>query len=188
MALRLLCIRALNYLTNSVVAHVPSFTFRRLWYRCVMGIDLGDHAGVFMGTYIWFHGPREIRRRGVRIGRNSWVNRNCTLDIRGGLTIGDNVSISPEVTILTGSHDVNDPSFRDTYEAVTIADHVFIGTRAIIMPGVTLGRGSVVAAGSVVSRDVAPLAIVAGAPARPVGRRDSGATSYTLDARLPLFE
>jgi acetyltransferase-like isoleucine patch superfamily enzyme len=190
-SLRLFCIRVLNYLTNHVVAHVPSFTFRHLWYRRVLGIQLGEKSSVHMGAYVWFWGPGEIRRIGVRIGRCSHIGRNCTIDARSPLTIGDNVALSPEVMILAGTHDVNDPEFSDSEVgpwAVSIGDHVWIGTRAMIMPGVTVGRGAVVAAGSIVTKDVAPLAIVAGVPAKPIGMRDAAATVYELDAPLPLFE
>jgi maltose O-acetyltransferase len=189
--LKLLGIRALNYLTNHVVAHVPSFTVRHLWYRRVLGIHLGHNAGVHMGTYVWFWGPGAIRRIGVSIGRNSRIERNCTIDARSPLRIGDNVGLSPEVMILAGTHDVNDPEFKDSEVgpwAVTIDDYVWVGARAIIMPGVTVGRGAVVAAGAVVTKDVPPLTIVAGVPAKPIGMRDAAATVYELDKPLPLFE
>ena len=182
------CVRVLNYVTNYIVAHVPSFTLRHLWYRRVLGIGLGRDAGVYMGAYVWFFGPGQIRRDGVWIGRNTRINRNCTLDARSGLTIGDNVSISPEVMILAGSHNVNDKRFVQVPGPIAIEDHVWIGARATILPGVTLGRGSVIAAGSVVTKDVPPLTIVAGVPARPVGTRDPGGAEYTLDEPLPLFE
>jgi acetyltransferase-like isoleucine patch superfamily enzyme len=186
--LRLFCVRVLNYLTNHVVAHVPSFMLRRLWYRHALGIDFGPGASVLLGAHVWFFGPRETRRRGVAIGRNSRINRDCTLDIRSGLTIGDNVSISPEVMILGGSHDYNDPSWRyvDT-GPVTIEDYVWIGSRATILPGVTVGRGAVVAVGSVVTKNVAPMTVVAGVPAKPIAIRKSGATAYAIGPP-PLFE
>ena len=189
--LRVFCVRILNYVTNHVVAHVPSFTLRHLWYQRALGIQLGQHASVHMGTYVEFWGPREIRRIGVRIGRNSRIGRNCSLDARSPLSIGDNVSVSPEVIILAGTHDVNDPRFAASPVgpwAVSIEDYVWIGTRAMILPGVTVGRGAVVAAGSVVTKDVPPLTIVAGVPAKPIGSRDSGATVYELDSTQPLFE
>jgi maltose O-acetyltransferase len=178
----------LNFLTNYIVAYMPSFALRRLWYRWVLGIEMGRHVGVFMGTYVWFQGPRVNRRNGVRIGRNTRINRRCTLDLRGGLVIGNNVSISPEVMILAASHDVNKPDFGNVAASVTIEDHAFIGTRAMILPGVTVGRGAVVNAGSQVSKDVPPMTIVAGTPARPIGVRDPGATAYELGHPLPLFE
>ena len=185
---RRFCVRILNYVTNYIVARLPSFTLRHLWYRRVLGIGLDRNAGVYMGAYVWFFGPGQIRRDGVWIGRNTRINRNCTLDVRSGLTIGDNVSISPEVMILAGSHNVNDKRFVQVPGPIAIEDHVWIGARATILPGVTLGRGSVIAAASVVTRDVPPLTVVAGVPARPVGTRDPGATEYTLDEPLPLFE
>jgi maltose O-acetyltransferase len=181
--------QVVNYLTNYVVAHVPSFKVRHLWYQRALGIELGEHASVFMGTYVWFFGPRSIRRKGARIGRNTRINRNCTLDLRSGLTIGDNVNIAPEVMLLTASHDINDPLFRDVNRPISIEDNVFIGTRAMILPGVTVGRGAVVTAGSVVSADVPPLTIVAGFPARRVGTRDpGGGTAHEIGWPPPLFE
>ena len=185
---RLVAIRLLHYLTNYVVSHIPSFALRRLWYERVLNVGFGEHAGIHLGCHLWFYTPRTVRETGFRLGSHSRVNRNCCLDARGPLDIGEHVSISPDVTILTASHGVNDPDFRVEIRPVVVEDHVWIGTRATILPGVTLGRGSVVAAGSVVTRDVAPLSIVAGAPARPVGVRDGQATCYTLDAAFPLFE
>jgi maltose O-acetyltransferase len=186
--LRVFRIHAFNYLTNHVVAHVPSVTLRRLWYRHVLGIQLGRHASVLMGAYVAFLSPGANRRSGARIGRNSRINRKCTLDFRGGLTIGDNVSISPEVMFVGGSHDVNNPWFDDVLRPISVEDYAFIGTRAMILPGVTVGRGAVVTAGSLVSGDVAPMTIVAGVPARRVGVRDPSATAYELGWPPPLFE
>lgn len=187
-ALRLLCIRVLNYATNYVVALVPSFTIRHFWYRRVMGLELGPGVGVNMRTYVWSYGPRRNRRDGARIGRNTKIYHGCTLDLRSGLSIGENVSLSPEVMILGGTHDIHGARFGEVAGFVTIEDHVWIGARAVILPGITVGRGAVVAAGSVVTKNVAPLTIVAGVPAKPVGVRDPTAIEYELDAPLPLFE
>jgi acetyltransferase-like isoleucine patch superfamily enzyme len=104
------------------------------------------------------------------------------------LLTGENVSVSPDVTILTNSHGVHDPTFREENGAVMIEDHVWIGTGAMILPGVTVGRGAVVAAGSVVTRDAPPMMTLAGVPAKSVGTRDAAATGYVLDGRPPLFE
>ncbi len=186
--LQLFGIRALNYVTNHIVAHVPSLALRHAWYRRAVGIQMGHNATVQLGCYVWFYGPGGTRRSGARVGENSLINRDCTMDLRGGLLIGDNVSVSPDVTILTNSHGVNDPSFREENGAVIIEDHVWIGTRAMILPGVTVGRGAVVAAGSVVVSDAPPMMIVAGVPAKPVGARDAAATGYLLNGRPPLFE
>jgi maltose O-acetyltransferase len=183
-----LAVRTLNYLTNYVVSGIPSFALRHAWYQRVLGIDVEDDAAVFLGCYIWFFGPGQVRRNGTRIGARSRINRNCCLDARGPLVIGENVSISPEVAILTASHRPDDPEFAVETRPVTIEDHVWVGTRATILPGVRLGRGCVVAAGAVVTRDVPPLAIVGGIPARQIGTRPAHAAAYVLHEPRPLFE
>jgi maltose O-acetyltransferase len=180
-------VRVLNYVTNHIVSHVPSFTLRHAWYRRVLGIQLDGHAGIHMGCYVWFYGPGSIRRTGTRIGQNSRVNRDCTVDLRGGLTVGANVSVSAEVTILTSAGMANSRGAGEA-KRVVIEDNVWVGMRAMIMPGVTVGRGAVVGAGAVVMRDVPPLAIVFGSPARPVGTRAPEEADYVLDSPLPLFE
>jgi maltose O-acetyltransferase len=181
-------VRLINYLTNQVISHVPSFGLRHAWYQRVLGIELAEGAGVHLGCYWWFYGPGQLRRTGVSIGPRARINRKCCLDVRGGLIVGADASISPEVMILTASHQVNDPEFRVETRRIVIEDHVWVGSRAVILPGVTLGRGCVVSAGAIVTRDVAPFAIVGGVPARQIGTRDEAAAAYALDGPLPLFE
>ena len=145
-----------NYLTNYVVCHVPSFALRRLWYTRVLGVRLGGGAGIHLGCFIWFYGPGQLRRDGLVIGSHSRDQPQLLPRRPRRPRIGDNVSISPEVTILTAHHRDRRPRVpRRDPAASVIEDHVWIGTRATILPGVTLGRGSVVAAGAVVTRDVA---------------------------------
>jgi acetyltransferase-like isoleucine patch superfamily enzyme len=185
---RLLLVRIVNYLTNYVVNRLPSFAIRRSWYERVLGIGFGENAGIHLGCYIWFYGPGQIRRDGVRIGANSRINRDCTLDVREGLIIGANVSVSAECFILTTAERVGGGRSRAERTPIVIEDNVWIGVRAVIMPGVTLGRGCVVAAGAVVTQDVPPLAIVFGSPARTIGVRSEEEADYVLDTKLPLFE
>jgi acetyltransferase-like isoleucine patch superfamily enzyme len=185
---KMVAVRAVHYVTNYVVSHIPSFRVRRFWYQHVVGATVGPGAGIHLGCFVWSYAPRQVRRSGFRVGAHSRINRNCCLDVRGPLTIGDNVSVSPEVTILTASHAVNAADFHVELRPVVIEDHVWIGTRATILPGVSLGRGSVIGAGSVVTSDVPAFSIVAGVPARPIGTRDPAATEYVLDAPFPIFE
>ena len=182
-----LAVSVVRYLTNHLVNRVPSFWFRRLWYVRVLGVPMGKGSGIHLGCHLWFYGLRQLRKGGLRIGDHTWINRDCLLDARDRLVIGNNVSISPEVAILTTQHDPDSPDFALMSRPVIIDDHVWIGTRAMIMPGVRLGRGSVVAAGAVVTRQVAPMEIVAGIPARLVRRRGAE-PRYTLPERFGLFE
>jgi len=186
--LKLFTVRTLNYLTNHVVCHIPSFHLRHAWYRRVLGISLGRGAVVHLGCYVWFYGPGQLRRDGLVIGAHTRINRDCCLDARGSLRIGENVSISPEVTILTAYHPIDDPEFRVATRPIEIDDYAFVGTRATILAGVRIGRGAVVGAGAVVTRDVPPLAVVAGVPARQVGTRPEEALRYVLDSPPALFE
>jgi maltose O-acetyltransferase len=92
------------------------------------------------------------------------------------------VSISEGSALITLEHDPNSPNFANRGSQVTIGDRVFIGLRAIILPGVTVGEGAIVAAGAVVTKDVGAYEIVAGVPARQIGQR-SRDLDYKLDYR-----
>jgi acetyltransferase-like isoleucine patch superfamily enzyme len=114
-----------------------------------------------------------IDHQNIVIGKNTVINRSCYLDGRGKLEIGNNVSISPHVFIITVSHDMNSPYFQNVFTKVKIDDYSWIGSRAIILQGVTIGKGAVIGAGSVVTKDVAPFTFVAGVPARIIKQRSN---------------
>lgn len=167
----------LLYLTNRVVTHIPFHSIRLCFYRYCLKLEIGTGSYIFMEA--WFDAKKNFK-----LGKNSVINQKCRLDNRGNITIGDSVSISAEVCILTADHYPQSPDFSGGVSPVTIEDYVFIGTRAMILPGVTLGKGSVVGAGAVVTKDVAPFTIVAGVPAKPIGSRrtdlDYSATYHRL--------
>jgi maltose O-acetyltransferase len=109
--------------------------------------------------------------RETSIGDYTTINRKCHLDGRAGLKIGNCVSISPEVYIMSLTHDPQDPAFPAIGKPVVIEDYVWIGSRAMIMPGVTLAKGTVVGAGSIVTKTFPPFSIIAGSPAKVIGER-----------------
>jgi acetyltransferase-like isoleucine patch superfamily enzyme len=182
-----LLLQIVRYLTNDVIAHVPSYRLRHAWYRRALGMTIGAGTALGLGQYVHTAGRPRADRPGIRIGVRTVVNRGCCLDGRGGLTIGDNVSISPGVWILTDEHDMQSPFFPEVLAPVVIGDYAWLGSRATILPGVTVGEGAVVAAGAVVTRDVPPYTVVGGIPARPIGAR-SRDLRYRLDRYRPLFE
>ena len=171
----------LVYTTNHVVSHLPSRLLRHAWYRRVVGVDLARGADVHLGTQLWFYGPRHMRRTSVSIGTGTRINADVILDCRGGIEIGDHMSISPQVAIVTADHDHHAADFALRHRRVVIEDHVWIGMRATILPGVRIGRGAVVAAGAVVTKDVEPRSIVAGVPARRVAERNHDSIAYELN-------
>jgi acetyltransferase-like isoleucine patch superfamily enzyme len=122
----------------------------------------------------------------IEIGDNSVVNRATYLDGRVKLVIGNNVNISHQSLIQTLTHDPQNPYFACKQGPVVIGDHVWIGARAIILPGVTLGTGSVIGAGSVVTRDIPEFSIAVGSPARVVKARNPDVRYKTR--YFPLFD
>ncbi|BFM04987.1 sugar O-acetyltransferase [Halioxenophilus aromaticivorans] len=113
--------------------------------------------------------------KNIRIGKNVFINHCCEFLDRGGITLEDNVLIGPKVNLITISHPTQ-PSLRhSTYCApITVKNNAWIGASASIMPGVTIGENAVVAANSVVTKDVAPNTIVAGIPAEFVKMVEEG--------------
>ncbi len=157
------------------IGWIPFHSVRLFFYRHVAHVGIGRKTSIHRGC-------RFYRPAGVHLGHNSVINRDVLLDGRMGLTIGNNVSISEGAALFTLEHDPDSPSFDNYGASIIIHDRVFIGARAIILPGVTLSEGCVVAAGAVVTRDVEAYTIVGGAPAKPIGQRRADLT-YTLDYR-----
>jgi acetyltransferase-like isoleucine patch superfamily enzyme len=155
-----------------IIGCIPSHHFRRFFYR-LAGVRIGKGSALHMGTV--FYNPSNIS-----IGKDSIIGEKATLDGRDRLTIGDHVDIASEVMIYNAEHDINDHSFKATNAPVTIGDYVFIGPRAIILPGVTIGRGAVVAAGAVVTKNVDEFTIVGGVPAKVIGERENKDPHYRL--------
>lgn len=161
-----------------LVGSIPSHTLRRLFYRCA-GVKIGK--GSTLHTGINFYDPKNIE-----IGEDSIVGERSVLDGRGKLMIGSHVDIASEVMIYNSQHDINDENFNAITDEVVIEDYVFIGPRSIILPGVHVGRGAIVAAAAVVTRDVPPYAVVAGVPAKIIGERKLKSPHYKL-GRARLF-
>ncbi len=161
------------------VGIVPLHHVRRLFYR-LFGMRIGSGSSIHMMARIY--DPRYIH-----IGEDTIIGEKATLDGRkqlpnskGGLRIGNHVDIASEVMIWTSQHDISSPDFHPVEAKVVIEDYVFIGPRAIILPGVTIGRGAIIAAGAVVTKNVPPLAIMGGVPAKEIGKRPVTELNYRL--------
>jgi maltose O-acetyltransferase len=168
----------LMYVHNHWVTCIPSHTLRRFFLRHVMKLELGEGCATLLGLRLYTRGQ-------VWIGAHSVIDRDCTLDGRGGITIGSNVNLAPEVMVLTAYHDPDSDDFAGIEEPVVIEDYVWVATRSMILPGVRIGRGAIVGAGSVVTKDVPAGMVVAGNPAKVIRERECNLT-YQLNYRRLL--
>lgn len=163
----------------NLVGYVPSHIFRKFFYR-IIGIKIGKHSTIHMGCS--FFNPR-----GISIGEGTIIGNHAFLDGRASLRIGNHVSVASQVLIYNSEHDVHREDMGVVEEPVVIEDYVFVGPRAIILPGVKIGKGAVVAAAAVVTKDVSAGKIVAGIPAREIGERKIKDYRYRL-GRFRLFQ
>lgn len=169
-SIKMLVSSMLWWITNVVIANFPSKTVRLLWLK-LLGMSINGHVNIYEGFHI--RAPRGIVvEDGVSIGPK------VLLDGRMGLRIESNAVIAYDAIIWTLSHDYNDVYFRDKGAPVTIGAYSWICSRSIIMPGVTVGKGAVIASGAVVTKNVPDFAIMAGVPAKKIGERSNNDYLY----------
>lgn len=184
-AIKRIIIRIKNYFLDFELmllrwaGHIPSHVLRNAFYR-LSGIKIGKGSTIHMWAN--FYSPQNIT-----IGEDSILGDHIFMDGRDRLTIGNHVDIASYVMILNSEHDLESPGFEAIVEPVVIEDYCFIGPRVIILPGVTVGRGSVLAAGAVVTTDVLAGSIVGGVPAKEIGKRNIKNLNYKL-GRARLFQ
>lgn len=162
---------------------IPSHRIRKFMYRTIWLVKLGPKVVIYWGA--------EIRAGyNLTIGEGSIIGDNVLLDARNKIIIGKNVNFSSRVSIYTEHHDHRDPYFEGNSDAsfrVQIDDRAWIGPNVIILHSVHIGEGAVVAAGSVVTKDIPRFAIVAGIPAKIIGERNHD-LRYEFDGNhLPFY-
>jgi len=163
-------------LANSVAECLPFYWARKIYFG-FLGFNLGPRASIAMGFKFYKTGNLDI-------GEGSVVNRSCLFDNRESIKIGKHVSIARNVMIFTAGHDLESPFFEMVTAPVRIDDRAVIYASANIMPGVHVGFGAVIYGGAVVTKDVEPMTIVGGVPARLVGRRHT-IPDYALNYTYP---
>lgn len=165
-----------QWMLPDIVKYLPSRTFRRFAFNAM--------GGKINRSVSMFHNVSMRGVKGIKIGDYCSIGPRTLLDGRAGLEIGNNVTIAYEAIIWSLSHDYNSPSFAGKGAKVVIEDYAWICSRSIIMPGVRIGMGSVVASGAVVTKDVEPFSIVGGVPAKIIGKRDC--KEFTYKPNFPL--
>lgn len=164
-------------LYNNLVTFVPSLNLRVAVLR-LFGARVGKDCAIFRGTVV-------LGIETLVIGDATSIGQRCLLDARGYLTIGSNVVVASDTQFLTGTHEVNSDDFGTRYDPIVVEDYVWLASRVTVLQGVTMERGSVALACALVTRSAAPMAIVAGLPAKQVSVRESALT-YSPVFR-PLF-
>lgn len=159
---------------------IPSKHIRRFFFNRYKNVYVDKTALLYGGMY-WWKGP-------LQVGSGCNIGFKCHLDCRRGISIGKNVTIATEVMFWSLHHDYNDLHFGIKGGQITVGDYCWICSRAIILPGVKIGEGAVVAAGAVVCKDVEPWTIVGGVPAKKIGKRERKAYDYVPGAySIPFF-
>lgn len=162
-------VKGLWLLICGIINWLPCWALR----KCLLKLTMGKFG---KGSYA-LRGLQVTNPKNVFIGNHTIINKNVMLDGRlNKLVIGDNVDIAQETNIWTLEHDVNSPTHHEQGGDVIIDDYVWIASRVTILPGIHIGRGAVVAAGAVVTKDVPSLAIVGGVPAKVIGKRNNPLT------------
>lgn len=158
------------WITNVFVTNFPSVHLR-IWFLKLMGMKMRGDVKLYAGVHI--RAPKNIIiDSGVSIGPK------VLLDGREGLTIGKSAVIAYEAVIWTLNHDYNDLSFCGKGAPVKIGAYSWICSRAIILPGISIGEGAIVASGAIVTHDVEPYTVVAGIPAKVIGKREKKEYCY----------
>jgi maltose O-acetyltransferase len=157
-------------LLNVFQFFMPHFSFNRVrtamyrWCR----VKVGPRT-LILGSMELAGQGRHWER--LQIGADCQITAPLYLDLNGDITIGDRVAVGHHVVLITTDHDYSDPAMRcgvAKIAAIRIDDGAWIGARATILPGVTIGEGSVIAAGALVAADVPPHTVVGGVPAKPL--------------------
>jgi maltose O-acetyltransferase len=161
------------------VGFIPLHFVRKFFY-ILSGVKMPFNSTIHIGAN--FFNPANIT-----IGEDTIIGDHCFLDGRAPLKIGNHVGIASQVLIYNDEHDINSPDYGNSFGPVEIGDYVFIGPRTIILPNIKIGKGAVVAAGAIVTKDIPDFEIWGGVPAKKISDRKIDNPNYKL-GRPMLFQ
>ncbi|TYC08802.1 acyltransferase [Bizionia gelidisalsuginis] len=157
----------INYINEMIFRFLPEtrfFKFKQILCQ-IAGLELGDNIKICSSV-------RFLGQGKIKIGSNTWIGPATMIISTAEVKIGENVDIAPRVYIGTGTHEMGTDGIRmagkGTKKSVIVGDGTWIGTGAIILPGVTIGRMCIIAAGSLVNKDINDNTIVGGVPAKVI--------------------
>lgn len=151
--------------TFSIFNNMRTWVCRELFADCGKGVNV--HRGAAFGS-----------GRAVKVGNYSHLGENVRINGRGGVSLGDNVLMGPDIIIYSGTHNFSSVAMPIQkqgmrYAPVVIGNDVWLGARVVILPGVTIGDGCIIGANAVVTKDLPPFSIAVGIPARVIKKRES---------------
>lgn len=163
-------IRPRLILASMLIRLIPRYTGSRIRVNLLRaaGVNIG-HGTTIMGS-VHIHGSNKIGQH-LQIGEYVRLNTDCFLDITAPIMIGNYVGLGHEVLLMTSSHKIGESGCRAgelISEPISIKEGAWLGSRCTIMPGVTVGAGSIVGSGAVVTKDVPPNTLVGGIPAKVI--------------------
>lgn len=163
-----IAIQGLKRYTSIKIGFIPSHLLRKFLLKYVLKMNIMDNVTIYGRGEIW-------EPHNIVIGKGSIIGDKAFLDGRYGIEIGEHVNMGIDVMIFTNQHDVQSPTFGcdGKHGKVTIGNRVWLGARTIILPGITVGDGAVIASGAVVTTDVEPFSIYGGIPARKIATRNT---------------
>lgn len=161
---------AFKFIYIKVWTKIPSKHIRNAILNTYKSVSVDKTSPIYSG-FEWWEGP-------FRVGKYCNIGFHNHIDCRRGVTIGNYVTIATGVCIWTLHHDYNDENFIHKGAPVQIDDYAWICSHSIILPGVNIGKGAVIASGAVVTKDVEPWTIVGGVPAKTIGRRQEKNYNY----------
>lgn len=146
-------------------------------HACPQGVEIGDNTYVMHGAVLHVYNFRDLPHAFIRIGKDSLIGEYSVIRGQGGVTIGDRVYTSPMTQLIAVNHVFDDPQHPFTEQGITaegivVEDDVWLGSNVVVTDGVRIGRGSVIAASAVVTRDIPPHSVAAGVPAKVIRQID----------------
>ncbi|MGI9651850.1 acyltransferase [Chryseobacterium sp. RLHN22] len=161
-----------------ILGYIPIHWLRIFYYRNFLRVKIGKNSTI--------HRCCQIRWGKIVIGDNVIIGENALLDGRVGLYIGNNVNFSSNVSVYSLQHDYNSPDFAAVGNPVYIKDNTWISCNTVILPGVTVHEGAVVAAMCLVNKDVPEYSVVGGVPFKIISKRNRD-IQYKLKYHKPFF-
>jgi acetyltransferase-like isoleucine patch superfamily enzyme len=154
------------------------------------GIRLGNNVRIREGAWVQATSRLDLPGVGLTVGDDTYIGPRSVLGAGGGITIGRHVTFGAGVQLLAENHEFRDPvaTIQDqgiTRAGIVVEDDVWMGNSVIVLDGVRIGRGAVIGAASVVTRDVAPFAVAVGNPARQIGSRGGAPSGPVASSANP---